>query len=138
MFYRSRHESSEAVELINKGERSKPLPGGQQQRLALARGLLACQDKEILLLDEPTSSLDAITELKVYRNILEGFSDKTIISTVHQLHLLALFDRICVFDKGRLVEVGTLAELHASSTVFNKLWAAMEEASRTKTAEASV
>ena len=103
-------------------ERGVNLSGGQQQRLALARGLLACDDKDIVLLDEPTSSLDTATEMKVYQNIFKGFQGKTIISSVHRLHLLPLFDRIYMFDGGRIIGMGTLDELLTSCPPFQKLW----------------
>jgi ATP-binding cassette subfamily B protein len=98
------------------------LSGGQRQRLALARGLLACHDKDIVLLDEPTSSLDAETEMSVYRNIFERFQDKTVISTIHRLHLLPLFDKIYFFHNGKIVGAGTLNELLSSNPRFQKLW----------------
>lgn len=110
-------------------EKGINLSGGQKQCLALSRGLLACHGKDIVLLDEPTSSLDAITSITVYRNIFREFQRKTIISTVHQLDLLPLFDRICVFDKGQIVATGTLAELFETSSKFVSLWEAMKKAS---------
>ncbi len=103
-------------------EKGVNLSGGQQQRLALARGLLACHDKDIILLDEPTSSLDTATEMSVYRNIFNGFSDKTIISSVHRLHLLPMFHRIYVFGEGRIVASGTLSELLENCEYFQGLW----------------
>lgn len=109
-------------------EKGVNLSGGQQQRLALSRGLLACHDKDIILLDEPTSSLDTITEITVYQNIFKEFYGKTIISTIHQLHLLPLFDRICVFDKGQIIASGTLQELLSSCSKFVFLWEAMQKA----------
>jgi ATP-binding cassette, subfamily B, bacterial len=108
-------------------EKGVNLSGGQQQRLALSRGLLACHDKDIVLLDEPTSSLDAFTELTVYKNIFREFKGKTIISTVHKLSLLPLFDRIYVFDSGRVVGSGTIQELLQTCPEFIKLWSAMED-----------
>lgn len=103
-------------------EKGVNLSGGQQQRLALARGLLACEGKDIVLLDEPTSSLDSTTEMQVYLNIFNGFKGKTIISSIHRLHLLPLFDRIYMFDKGKIVGVGTLNELLSSSPEFRAQW----------------
>jgi ATP-binding cassette subfamily B protein len=103
-------------------EKGVNLSGGQQQRLALARGLLASHDKGILLLDEPTSSLDAVTEMTVYQNIFTGCNGKTIISTIHRLHLLPLFDRIHMFEGGRIIASGTLSELLSSSRAFQALW----------------
>ncbi len=103
-------------------EKGVNLSGGQQQRLALARGLLACHDKDIVLLDEPTSSLDTPTEMKVYQNIFRGFKGKTIVSSIHRLHLLPLFDRIYMFDKGKIIAVGSFRELLMESPDFQKIW----------------
>lgn len=103
-------------------EKGVNLSGGQQQRLALARGLLACHDKDIVLLDEPTSSLDTATEMRVYQNIFREFEGKTIISTIHRLHLLPLFSKIYFFDGGRIIGSGTLHELLSSNQQFQDLW----------------
>lgn len=104
------------------GEDGLTLSGGQQQRLALARGLLACEGKDLVLFDEPTSSLDARTERSVYRAIIEKFTDKTMICSTHNLRLLDLFDVIFVFDKGKLVSSGTIEELHQKCSVFQSLY----------------
>ena len=108
-------------------ERGVNLSGGEKQRLALARGLLfACEDKlepkSIVLLDEPTSSIDVATELQIYRNIFEALADKTIISSVHRLHLLPMFDRIYFFENGRIVASGTFSELLKNSKEFQEMW----------------
>ncbi len=105
-------------------EKGVNLSGGQMQRLALTRGLLACENKDIVLLDEPTSSLDSTTEMAVYRRIFAGFNGKTIISSVHRLHLLKLFDCICLFEDGRIVAAGSLDELLTQNSSFQTLWAA--------------
>jgi ABC-type bacteriocin/lantibiotic exporter with double-glycine peptidase domain len=106
-------------------EKGVNLSGGEQQRLALTRGLLACHDKDIVLLDEPTKSLDTVTAETVYRNIFHSFERKTIISTIHDIHLLPLFDRICVFDKGSIVASGSLSELLRTCPKFISLWETM-------------
>ncbi|MEA2004014.1 MAG: ABC transporter ATP-binding protein, partial [archaeon] len=72
-------------------EKGVNLSGGEKQRLALARGLMASKDKEIILLDEPTSSVDFRNEIAIYDNIFREFKDKTIISSIHKLHLLPIF-----------------------------------------------
>ena len=121
---------TEVIEALPRGfnssikEKGVNLSGGQQQRLALARALLAClgPEKSIILLDEPTSSLDAVTEDRVYRNIFKGLKGKTIISSVHRLHLLPHFDRICYFEGGRIVATGTLEKLLATCSQFRSLW----------------
>ena len=60
-------------------EKGVSLSGGEKQRLALARGLLAAKNSEIVLMDEPTSSVDTLNEVKIYENIFREFKDKTII-----------------------------------------------------------
>lgn len=103
-------------------EKGVNLSGGEKQRIALARGLLASKDKPIILLDEPTSSVDAHNEQAIYKNIFKTSKEKTIISTIHRLHLLPLFDTIYVFKKGRIVAFGTLKELMATSRDFQQLY----------------
>lgn len=102
-------------------EKGVNLSWGQKQRLALARGLLAAEKSEILLLDESTSSVDSINEKKIYTNIFEAFHEKTIIAAIHKLHLLPLFDHIYVFDKWRIVEHGSFDALIANDHVFRKM-----------------
>ncbi|MBP9855934.1 MAG: ABC transporter ATP-binding protein [Candidatus Pacebacteria bacterium] len=103
-------------------ERGVNLSGGEGQRLALARGLLASKGKDIILLDEPTSKLDSVTERRVYESIFREFEDQMIISTIHRLHLLSLFDRVYLFESGKIIASGTVAELRASSPEFKNLW----------------
>lgn len=92
-------------------EKGVNLSGGEKQRLALARGLLASEEKSILLLDESTSSVDAGNEMAIYENIFSHYRDKTIIASIHRLHLLQMFDIIYVFDQGSIVARGAFQEL---------------------------
>lgn len=103
-------------------ERGVNLSGGEKQRLALARGLLASEDKNIVLLDEPTSSVDVATEMDIYQNIFREFSDKAIISSVHKLHLLPMFDRIYLFSDAKIIASGSFNELLENSSEFKELW----------------
>ncbi|MBI2446449.1 MAG: ABC transporter ATP-binding protein [Parcubacteria group bacterium] len=103
-------------------ERGVNLSGGEKQRLALARGLLASRDKAIVLLDEPTSSVDVVTEEKIFKNIFGTFADKAIICSLHGLHLLPLFDKIHYFDNGKIIAEGKFDELLESSDEFRKIW----------------
>ena len=103
-------------------ERGLNLSPGQRQRLALARGFLACQSKDIVLLDEPTSSTDAHTGMRIHENLIREFSEKTIISATHQLHLLPFFHRIFFIDDGQIVATGTLDELLLHCPLFQALW----------------
>jgi ABC-type multidrug transport system fused ATPase/permease subunit len=102
-------------------EKGVNLSGGEKQRLALARGLLASEGKSIILLDEPTSSVDVVNELKILQNILREFHNKTIISSVHRLHLLVFFNKIVYFRAGRIVAQGTLPEV-LENRQFRKVW----------------
>jgi len=84
--------------------------------------LLACEDKSIMLLDEPTSSIDFRNEAKIYENIFTKFKKNTIISSVHRLHLLPLFNQIYYFKDGKIIAAGTLTELLKDSEEFQKIW----------------
>ena len=98
------------------------LSGGEKQRLALARGIFAVKDSSIVLLDEPTGSLDPSTEMQVYTQIFQEMQDKCIVSVLHRLHLLYLFDYIYVFKNGTIVQEGTFEELQRVDGEFIRLW----------------
>lgn len=102
-------------------EKGVSLSGGEKQRLALARGILAAKDSDIILLDEPTSSVDSINEKKIHENIFNEFSGKTIISSIHRLHLLDKFDKIYIFDQGKIIGSGTFKEIK-QNPVFKIIW----------------
>jgi ABC-type multidrug transport system fused ATPase/permease subunit len=108
-------------------EKGVNLSAGQNQRLALARALLACLGKDIVLLDEPTSSLDKATEATVYENIFSAFPDKTVVSSIHQLHLLSRFDYVYVFEDGKVAGEGTLETLLDSCPEFQRLWSSYNQ-----------
>lgn len=83
-------------------EKGVNLSVGQKQRLALARGLFAAEQSDIILLDEPTSSVDLPTEEKIFKNVFSHFKGKSVVATLHRLHLLPEFDRIIYLDMGRI------------------------------------
>lgn len=103
-------------------EKGVNLSGGQKQRLALARGILAARTSDIVLLDEPTSSIDPKTEAQIYDKMFGEFSDKAVISTLHRLHLLAKFDYVYLLQNGHLKDEGTFAHLRQNSPAFKELW----------------
>jgi ATP-binding cassette, subfamily B, bacterial len=103
-------------------EKGVNLSGGQKQRLALARGILAAQQSEILLLDEPTSSVDPKTEKMIYSNLISSFGDRAMISSLHRLHLLTHFDYIYMLKDGAIIDEGTLEDLKRYSLVFKEMW----------------
>ncbi len=103
-------------------EKGVNLSGGEKQRLALARGILAAMNSDIVIMDEPTSSMDARNEAHIYENIFREFTDKCIVSSVHRLHLLKQFDRIYYFEDGQIVANGTFEQVLEQSPRFKKLY----------------
>lgn len=102
-------------------ERAANWSGGQRARVALARGILAAQGSSLVLLDEPTASLDPKTEAAVYDNLFSAFADACVISSIHRLHLLERFDEVLVMHNGRLVAQGPPALLAVTSPDFRQL-----------------
>lgn len=108
-------------------EKGVNLSGGQKQRLALARGILAAQESSIVLMDEPTSSVDPKTESLIYDKLFTEFKDKTIISSLHRLHLLSKFDYVYILKEGKIVDEGSFLKLKNESEVFHDLWKHQKE-----------
>ncbi|MBZ7986618.1 type I secretion system permease/ATPase [Campylobacter canadensis] len=90
-------------------ERGEGLSGGQRQSIAIARAFI--KDAPIVLLDEPTNSIDTSTEAKVLENIKKACSDKTLVVITHKQSLLSLVDRIIVIDNGKVVLDGPKAKV---------------------------
>ncbi|MFZ7305637.1 heme ABC transporter ATP-binding protein/permease CydC [Avibacterium avium] len=100
------------------GDGGRPLSGGEQRRLGLARVLL--NQAPILLLDEPTEGLDRETERQILRLILAHCQNKTLIMVTHRLTAIEQFDNLCIIDDGRLIEQGNYQTLMAKENGFFK------------------
>ncbi len=101
------------------GESGSRLSGGQRQRIALARAIL--KDAPILLLDEPTSSLDAESERLVQAALSKFTRNRTTIVIAHRLSTVQKADIICVVDNGAAVEIGTHQQLVARDGIYAQL-----------------
>ena len=102
------------------GDRGARLSGGERQRLAMARVLI--KDPEILILDEPTSSLDSESEHCIQETLESMRHRKTIVVVAHRLSTIQNADQIIVMENGRIVETGTLDSLTDSDGLFRQLF----------------
>ncbi len=101
------------------GEQGLKISGGERQRISIARALL--KDSPIIILDEPTSDLDAITEAKLFDTFTELAKTKTIIIITHRLVHLEKVNKVVVMDKGQIVESGKHNKLISLNGYYKKL-----------------
>ena len=102
------------------GERGTKLSGGEKQRIAIARAILA--DAPILILDEATSALDSVTERYIQDSLDKLMQGRTTLVIAHRLSTLSRMDRILVFDQGKIVEEGTHATLLNKGGLYSRMW----------------
>ena len=100
------------------GERGATLSGGQKQRLAIARALL--KNAPVLILDEPTSSLDAQTEASLLDALDRLMEGRTTFIIAHRLSTIRRADRIVVLEEGKVVETGSHRKLMDESGSYHR------------------
>lgn len=104
------------------------LSGGEWQKVALARAYM--RDAQVLILDEPTASLDARAEYEVFRRFAGLMAGRMAVIISHRFSTVRMADRIVVFDEGRVVEEGTHDKLIAGGGLYSELFALQAEGYR--------
>jgi ABC-type multidrug transport system fused ATPase/permease subunit len=102
------------------GETGSGLSGGERQRMSIARAVL--KDAPILILDEPTSSLDAISEEIVFSALRRLRAGRTTIVIAHRLSTIRDADRILVLDRGRIIASGRHDDILQQSDLYRRMW----------------
>lgn len=101
-------------------EGSEQLSGGQWQKLALAR--LFYKDAQLVVLDEPSSALDAFAELNLYTTIKTALKDKIVVLISHRLYNLKMANKIYVMQDGRIVQAGSFDQLVGEEGLFKSMY----------------
>lgn len=94
--------------------------GGQAQKLAIARAIY--QDADIMIMDEPSSALDPISEEKMIHTIFEASKDKTLILISHKLSSVKDVERIIVMDNGEIIEEGSHKQLMEQGGKYEEMF----------------
>ncbi len=103
-------------------EKGLNLSVGQKQRLALARGLFAARFSSFILMDEPTSSVDLLTEKAILSGVIDAYPEATLMVSLHRLHLLPKFSRIIMLQDGKIEADGPTEKLLTEDNPVKTLW----------------
>ena len=101
------------------GERGVTVSGGQKQRISIARALL--KDSPVLILDDSVSAVDTKTERAILKNLRTTRAGKTTILIAHRISTIEGMDKILFIDEGKLVDVGTHAQLLERCADYRKM-----------------
>jgi putative ABC transport system ATP-binding protein len=106
------------------GERGSALSVGERQLVTLVRAAIA--DPDLLILDEATSAVDPVTEVRISQALNELTAGRTVVTIAHRLSTAEAADRILVFDQGEIVQDGTHAQLQTDGGVYSSLYSSWE------------
>jgi ATP-binding cassette subfamily B protein/subfamily B ATP-binding cassette protein MsbA len=106
------------------GERGSGLSGGQRQCVAIARALLS--EAPVVILDEPTSSLDVMTERQLSAAVARLSRQRAVLIIAHRLSTITRADEILLLDQGRIIERGSHDELRKRAGAYARLWSALQ------------
>lgn len=101
------------------GEKGANLSEGQKQRLSIARALI--KDPDILILDEPTSVLDSLTEKSILQSLPSSLQNKTLFVVAHRFSTIKDSDRILLLNENRLIAIGTHQSLLETNDYYRSL-----------------
>lgn len=101
------------------------LSGGQWQKIAIARGIF--RDSPLIILDEPTSAIDPLEEMKLYKKFLDICVGKTVVMVSHRLSSVQITERIIVMNHGSIIEDGTHEELLALNGLYSQMYHLQKE-----------
>jgi ATP-binding cassette subfamily B protein len=110
------------------GENGVGLSGGQKQRISIARAFL--KDAPIVILDEITSNVDPVNEVKIQRAISNLAENRTVLVIAHHLRTIRTADNIIVFDRGEIAQMGTHDSLLNAGGLYHSLWNAQDKAKK--------
>lgn len=106
-------------------ENGTNLSGGENQKLAIARAV--CKDAGVVIMDEPSSSLDPLSEQEMYRNMFDICRDKTLILISHRLYSTKMVDKIYYVENGSIQESGSHEELIRLNGKYANMYKIQEE-----------
>lgn len=99
--------------------------GGETQKLAIARAIM--KDSDLIILDEPSSALDLVSEYELNHTMMNAAQDKTVIFISHRLSTTIMADRIYMFEKGQVIEEGSHTELMALNGKYAEMFRVQAE-----------
>ena len=101
-------------------EDGEEISGGQWQKLAIARAFY--EEPPVLILDEPTSAIDAEAEYEIFNNLAKQYKNKTLILVSHRFSTVRNANKIIVLEHGKIVEIGSHEKLMTLEGTYSKLF----------------